>query len=515
MLRQLISVSSLIFATIFLLLGNGMFLSLLALRGRYEGFSDQWLGVMSSAYFLGYLLGGYIVPRIIRRMGHIRAFAFFAATLAACILLHTLIIEIHVWVVIRLITGISIVGFYTVIESWFNGSTQPATRARIFAVYMMAEMFSNAAAQQMLRLAPVEHFTLFAVAVIMVCLAMMPIMATRLPQPVVNNLSHLTIRRMWKAAPIAVFGALAAGLTNGTLWTMGALYGKRLGLDTGHVATLMSITIVGGAMLQLPIGRLSDLIDRRKALATAVCGGALAAVAMALLSSQYHLLLVAAFFYGGMVFAIYSMVIAHLMDHLKPQDMMAGSAGVLLLYGIGAIVGPSIAGWLMNIGGARAFPAFFAMVLTPLFIFIVLRTRHQEHDEIVAEPAQFIPARTTATAAEIVVAIEEHRLGTADDDAQSTASERTPPEDAAADNNTGEGGTANTTPPEARGESDQVKDKPASSPAADVGALADDVDNASASCAQEPSSSVSDAAMPTVTAEVKATEGTSGKKNTT
>ena len=411
MLRQIYSVSSLIFATIFLLLGNGMFMSLLALRGRYEGFGDHVLGIMSSIYFIGFLLGGYIVPRIVRRMGHIRAFAFFASSLAVFVLLHSLIIDIHFWMVIRLLTGISIVGFYTVIESWFNGATQPGSRAQLFAVYMMAEMFSNALAQQMLRLAPVENFTLFAIAAIMVCLSVMPVTATRLPQPVVNNMSHLTVRRMWKAAPIGVFGALAAGMTNGTLWTMGALYGKKMGLDTAHVAILMSTIIIGGAVLQLPLGRLSDFIDRRKALAVAVCGGMIAAVGMMLLENYYRPMLVAAFLYGGMVFCIYSIALAHLMDHLEPQDMMAGSAGFLLLYGVGAIIGPAVAGTLMDRLGALAFPAFFAIVLMLLFCFIWLTMRRKKQDEIVAEQAQFIPMiRTAAPSVEITVAIEEHRL---------------------------------------------------------------------------------------------------------
>ena len=421
MLRQLYSVSSLIFATVFFLLGNGMFVSLLALRGRYEGFSDQMLGLMGSAYFTGYLLGGYIVPRIVRRMGHIRTFAFFAASIAIFVLLHSLVIDIRAWIIIRLLTGISIVGFYTIIESWLNGETQPDTRGQIFAVYMTINMLSNASAQQLLRLSPVESFTLFAIVAIMVCLAMMPVTATRLPQPTVNNIQHLTLRRIWKAAPIAVLGALAAGLTNGTLWTMGALYGKRLGLDTAHVATLMSTIIIGGAALQFPLGHLSDCIDRRKALAIAVGGSAVAAICMATLGGTFRLLLVSAFFYGGMVFAIYSIVIAHLMDRLEPHDMMSGSAGILLLYGIGAVLGPSIAGALMGIGGAPAFPAFFALVMAPLFVYILLNTRRKQQDDIVAEQAQFIPmVRTAAPSVEIAAAVEEHRLGNSTDSATET-----------------------------------------------------------------------------------------------
>ncbi|MGL1834855.1 MFS transporter [Rhodocyclaceae bacterium SMB388] len=403
--------------TALLLLGNGLLSTLIALRGSLEGYSDQVLGLMGSAYFLGFFVGTYVVPPLIRRMGHIRAFNFFAAGIAAIVLVHSLIVHPWVWIGLRLLTGIALVGFYTVIESWLNTQTAAERRGQIFAFYMVVNMAALATAQQFLHLASPATFVLFSIAAIMVCLSVLPVASTRLPQPLVSTVPRLTIARLWSAAPAAVVGAVASGLTMGTFWSMGPLYATRLGMDASGVALLMTIAIVGGGLLQLPLGRLSDRVDRRYALALASGGAAIAGVLMAAFGAHMQALLAAAFVYGGMAFAIYPIVVAHLVDHLSHDDILSGNAGVLLLHGLGAMVGPSLAGLLMGLGGAAAMPLFFAAVLGPLGLYVVLQAR-QRKDEIVEEPAQFVPmVRTAATAMEMAAAVEEHRLETVSDDA--------------------------------------------------------------------------------------------------
>lgn len=422
MLLHILPISSLMIGTALLLLGNGLLSTVLVLRGSLEGYSDQMLGLLGSAYFIGFFLGTYVVPPLIRRMGHIRAFNFFAAGIAAIMLLHSLIVHPWIWLGLRLFTGIALVGFYTVIESWLNTKTEPTHRGRIFAFYMIVNMVAIAASQQFLHFASPAGFVLFSIAAMMVCLSVLPLASTRFPQPEVMPVPRLTIRKIWTAAPAAVVGAIASGLTMGTFWSMGPLYGNRLGLDPGGVAMLMTATIMGGALLQWPLGRLSDRVDRRYVLGAAAACAALAAIAMAALGQIEYALLAAAFLYGGMAFAIYPVVVAHLVDHLSHDDILSGNAGVLLLHGLGAAAGPTLVGALMGIGAA-AFPLFFAAILGPLAVYILVQTRHVA-DEIVEEPAQFVPMmRTASTAMEIAAAVEEHRFEQAVEAAADPATE--------------------------------------------------------------------------------------------
>lgn len=413
MLPHLIPIGSLLLGTALLLLGNGLMSTLLALRGSIEGFSDQLLGLMGSTYFIGFLIGTWAAPQMIRRIGHIRAFAYFASTIAVVILLHSLFVNPWVWLLLRLATGIALVGFYTVIESWLNSRSEAETRGQVFATYMVVNMGALAAAQQLLHLAPPESFVLFSVAAVMVCLSVLPLVSTRQPQPQIHRVPRLTMREMWGVAPTAVIAAVVSGLSMGTFWSMAPLYAARLGYDAGGVAMLMTATIIGGALLQLPLGRFSDRRDRRHALALSAGGGALGALLMAVFGQSAWALPASAFLFGGMAFALYPISVAHLVDHLPQEQILSGNAGMLLLHGLGAVAGPTLAGALMALAGATALPVFFAIALLPLAVYVLLFARGHS-DEIVDEAAQFVPmVRTAPTAVEMVAAVEEHRLETA------------------------------------------------------------------------------------------------------
>lgn len=424
MLSSLLPIGSLLLGTALLLLGNGLTTTLLALRGSLEGFGDLLLGLMGSAYFVGFLIGTWAVPPMIRRIGHIRAFAYFASTIAAVILLHSLVVEPVFWLVLRVLTGVMVVGFYTVVESWLNHRASPQTRGQVFAVYMMVNMAALAGAQQLLHLAPPASFVPFSVAATMVCLSVLPLVSTRQPQPQIQPVPRLTLGELWRTAPTAVLAAVVSGLSMGTFWSMAPLYAARLGHDAGGVAMLMTAAIVGGALLQLPLGRFSDRFDRRLALAVSAGGGALGALLMALAGGSGPGLPAAAFLFGGMAFALYPITVAHCVDHLRQEQLLSGNSGMLLLHGIGAVAGPALAGVLMEQAGPVALPLFFAAALLPLAVWIALGARARA-DEIVDEAAQFVPmVRTATTSSEIVTAVEEHRLENAGADTPEDSADR-------------------------------------------------------------------------------------------
>jgi len=407
MLPLLLPIGSLLVGIALLLLGTGLLNTVLALRGTQEGFSDITLGLIGSGYFLGFFLGTYVAPPVIRRLGHVRAFAFFAAATASFMLLHALIVNAAFWIGLRVAMGISLVGLYTVIESWLNGQSPPERRGQIFAVYMAVNLGALALAQQLLHIAPPSEFTLFAVAAIFVCLAMMPVTATRQAPPQLPHTPRLQVRQLWAAAPVACAGALLSGLAMGAFWGMSAVYGGRIGLDESGIALFMTFAILGGAALQWPIGRFSDSTDRRLALGWVAAAAAGAGVLMALLGLAGKAVLVGAFLFGGAAFSIYPIVVAHLVDHLSHEDILSGSAGLLLLHGVGAAIGPTLAGLLMGWLGPAALPLYFTCMLAPLAAYALMQARRTT-DVIVEEPAHFMPmVRTSPTVLEMMTPAEE------------------------------------------------------------------------------------------------------------
>ena len=402
MLPLIIPVTALLMGAALLLMGTGLLNTLLALRGVQEGFSDGSMGLIMSGYFVGFFIGTFLALPLISRMGHIRAFAFCAALVACSVLLHELFINPWGWGLSRVLTGTALVILYTIIESWLNAQTPPEQRGRIFAVYMVVNLAALALAQQFLQFGEISGFGFFAVASILVTLSLLPVTWTRVSQPEVQDVQRLPLKKLFNIAPVALYGALLSGLAMGAFWGMSALYAGRIGLDTQGVAMFMTCGILGGVLLQYPLGRYSDTHDRRLVLAVVACASVMAAALLAVLSSVGNWVMLAIAIYGGLAFAVYPLAVAHLVDHLEHKDILAGGSALLLVHGLGAAVGPAVSGWLMTMTGPQALPAYFAATLGTLAM-VAVQYLHQEKTESPESPAPFVPmVRTTPTVLEML-----------------------------------------------------------------------------------------------------------------
>ncbi|MGA7297692.1 MAG: MFS transporter [Rhodanobacteraceae bacterium] len=349
MLSSIRTVASLLLSTILLLLGVGLLNTLIPLRGQELGFSVTLLGALTSVYYVGYFIGTFTLPPLIHRIGHIRAFAFCTALVAALVLLQAIGSAYWLWLVLRIVQGLALVGLYAIIESWLNVAAEPTHRNAVFSVYMMLNLGSLALAQQFLRIQG-EAFVLFSVVAILVCVAILPVATTRQLQPQIKSIPKLNVGRLYRLVPTALAGALFSGLTMGALWGLLPLYARAIDFAPSDIGTYMSIAILGGAVLQWPLGRLSDRHDRR--LALAIISAAAAAVALAILvvpADNHALAMTLIFAFGGMIFAIYPIAMAHLVDYLPREELLSASSSVLLVNGIGSALGPLLAGALMNV----------------------------------------------------------------------------------------------------------------------------------------------------------------------
>lgn len=374
MLRTLRSTASLLTGTALLVVGVGLMNTLIPLRGIAAGYSETLLGGLTSAYYAGYFIGTFAIPPLVQRIGHIRAFAFCASCAACVVLLHAFGTNPVAWLVLRLLAGIVLVGLYAIIESWLNAQAPPDQRGAVFAAYMVVNLCALALGQQLLRIDG-QSFVLFIVVGLAVCAATLPVLATHQEQPQQQATPKLKLRLLFGVAPTAGLGALLTGLAMGAFWGLLPVYARESGFDIVEVSTYMSIAIVGGAALQWPLGRLSDHHDRRMALSLAAAAAALLAVAALLLGGRGIVAMTVVFLFGGMIFAIYPIVVAHLVDHVKPGDLLAASSSVLLVYGVGSALGPLIAGATMSVLGPGSLFAWFALTQAVLAVYAAYRYR--------------------------------------------------------------------------------------------------------------------------------------------
>jgi MFS family permease len=406
MWSHILPISSLLSGIALLLLGNGLLNTLLTLRGVHEGYSTTMLGLVMSGYFVGYLLGTWINTPLIRRVGHIRAFAFFAAVAASIALMHVLVVDPWVWLFLRVGYGMALIGLYMVIESWLNAQASNEQRGQIFAVYMVVNLVALAIAQQLFGLAAPTEFILFALAAILICCALTPIALTRQAQPNIPDTHSVDLRHLIRVAPLALFAAAISGLSMGGFWGMAPVYASLNGMDASGVGLLMSLSILGGALLQWPIGRFSDKHDRRTVLFWVVSLAVLISLLLSMMPTGVWML--ALFFvWGGLAFAVYPLAVAQLIDQLHPDEILSGSSGLLLVNGLGAICGPLLAGVLIEQLGPDTLPLFFAACFAALAVYNLHRLRHVS-DLISDPPAHFVPMlRTSPRVLELVPEVPE------------------------------------------------------------------------------------------------------------
>ncbi len=412
MLKTVLSISSLLLGAALLLIGNGLAGTLLALRGSLVGWSDGLIGLIMSAYFAGFLSGTYIAPVVILRVGHIRAFALFAAVAAATALLHALFVNPIAWAALRIVTGSCLVGLYMVIESWLNTQAPAGQRSRVFATYMAVNFLALAIGQNLIQLYAPSGFEPFAIVAILLSLSLVPIMLTRVSQPVPVQQPRLRWHTLYRASPSAISGAFGSGLAMSAFWGLAPVMAQHLLGNSAGIAALMTATILGGALVQWPVGYWSDHVDRRRMLAM-LAGGAslLALLAFAIGDLAPWLLYATMFAFGGLAFTIYPVSIALANDFLAREDTLQGASTMLFVHGIGAAAGPSVAGLLMLLCGPRGLLLHFAVVLAVLAVSVWLRILRSGY---VALPQEhFTPMLRTSTAAlELITEPEnkEHRV---------------------------------------------------------------------------------------------------------
>lgn len=379
-----------------MLAGNGLQSSLLGLRAELEEFGGTVTGLMMSGYFVGFFAGSILTPWLIRRVGHVRTFAALASLASIAILVHSVLVMPSVWTVMRLITGFSFAGLYVVAESWLNDSASNALRGSLLAVYMIVSYLGLAAGQLMLNAAAPDGYALFILCSVVISFALIPILLSAAPQPDASAPSPLSVRELIQISPLGTIGCFATGIANGVILAMAAVYARRVGLEVGEVSAFMVAIVLGGAVLQWPIGKLSDVMDRRKVILLAAVLGTAAPIVMQITAHwSTPILMAAAVVMGGLALSLYPLFLAYTNDWLEPRQMIAASSTLVLAYGAGAIFGPSGAGWLMDRFGPAGFAGYLAVIHAGIALFTVYRmTRRaapEAQDDYVIGPVQTSP----------------------------------------------------------------------------------------------------------------------------
>ena len=225
------SIAALLLSVLLLIGGNALVGVTTPLRARIGGFPDLIVGLLGSVYFAGMLAGTLAAPIIVRRGGHIRAFAAFVALAIASVILMPVWVGPAAWLVFRALIGFAFAGLYAVIEAWINAKATNSNRGKLYALYQIANFAASASGQMAMQPLGPAGFAPFAVAGALLALAILPMAMTSVDPPAQPR--GVRPRLLWliRMTPISCLAVLAAGSANGASFALGPIFAVGIGMS--------------------------------------------------------------------------------------------------------------------------------------------------------------------------------------------------------------------------------------------------------------------------------------------
>lgn len=347
------------------------------LRMALAGQPPILIGLVGSAYSIGFLAGCFWNPTLVRRVGHIRGFSVFAALQAATTLSFPMLPEAW-WGLARLLMGLSAAGHAICIESWISGQATGSNRGRIFGLYQILNRSALIGSQIAMGYVALQAQDIFLWASLGFSLALIPVALTRTHAPGSAEVISVGLVRVWRQAPAAVVGCLYVGLMGGTLTNVAPAYGILIGLDQRSAILLTAGIQIGALLTQWPMGMLADRIPSRIVMLASisivtVTAGTLT-VLISLGQSQDRFLLFGLFaVIGGCSISLYTVAVTHAFLRFGREHAVGLSAQLLFLWGVGSTIGPVAATLFMQVLGPQGLLAYVMLLSLAVAAYLALR----------------------------------------------------------------------------------------------------------------------------------------------
>lgn len=396
------SATSVFLAAALLLAGQMLLSTNLTLRMAAEGFSPGAISLVMIHNSFGFMLGSIYGPRLIRRVGHIRAFSAFAAIMCCATLAQGAEVHPVLWAALRMVQGFCSALLMVVLESWVNAHARPETRSRFMGLYMINYYVAGAAGQWLVALNEPTDFRAFSLAAALLVAAMIPLCLTTQPAPATNTAERLGFGALFRASRISVVGAGMSGFVLAAFYQLSPLYVQHLADDTTLTARYMACAVLGMMLFQYPVGRLSDRVDRRHV----IFGIALAVSITAALVGLFGQMSLALLFGVTMLFTgatacLYPACLSRLNDRTGGRQHVSANASLLLCHGLGQCIGPLAASSVMHFLGPRGLYLTFAFVLLSFAAYAAWRIRVSDTRVTEQQRSVPVPSEATPTIAEL------------------------------------------------------------------------------------------------------------------
>jgi len=392
------AVGAIITGIVFLQGGMGLMSVLLPLRMQEAGFTTTEIGIMAAGFATGFFVGCIYAPRLIVRIGHIRAFACFATVLSALTLALAIDTDLALWTSARLLSGICFAGLLTISDSWISGETEASVRGRVMAVYMIFYKLAQALGPLVFTFAAISGNWHFMLVSALFSLSLLPVALREGGNPTPPLKERMTLKKVYQTTPLAVVGCMCLGMTNSPMNNLIAIYGVEIGLEISGAVMLSAALQIGALGMQWPMGWASDKRDRRKVMIFGMLMMALFSAIIAFMPAMplwAYVILVGIL--GGFAMSIYPIILAHAGDYTSSKQMVPLCATLMLAFAVGMAIGPITGSFAMDVLGPAGL--FIHTILFCLvFVVFALYRMSQRTSVPIEKHVAFVnmPASSTA-----------------------------------------------------------------------------------------------------------------------
>ncbi|MDR6331784.1 MFS family permease [Xanthobacter flavus] len=350
--------------------GISLSIPLLALELESRGIANKWIGINTAVAGIATIFTAPFVPLLVRKMG-LRALLVGAIILAAASLVgFKAAPSFLMWFPLRFAFGAALCILFAVSEFWINALAPPNRRGLIMGIYATALSLGAALGPTILSVLGASGWAPYLAGAVVLLLGAIPILLARGITPRIHDDSHHGVLTFVRRSPSAVLAALVFGAIETAVMTFLPLYGLRLGLSETSAALLLTAAVLGNVAFQIPIGLISDKVDRRVLLFCCSLAGAAGAFTLPFVPVSSPWFLAMIFLATGVVGSLYTVGLAHLGERFHGADLAAANAAFVMLYSVGLIAGPPLAGAGMDLYNPYGF-AFVISTMLAVYAAIV------------------------------------------------------------------------------------------------------------------------------------------------
>ncbi|WJY27652.1 MFS transporter [Sporosarcina trichiuri] len=360
---------------------QGMLLPLISSIFERDGISSTLNGLNATGLYIGTLLVSPFMEAPLRKFGYKPVIIAGGLVVLVSLLSFPVWKSVVFWFVLRLLIGIGDHALHFATQTWVTSSVPPERLGRSISIYGLSVGAGFAVGPMFVPLVSVFEGLPFIVSAGLTLTAWALVFTLRndFPETAVGAVSEGRFFKRAKttvaAAWVALLGPLAYGFLESSLNAMFPVFALRNGIPLTMVSLIIPSFAIGGILSQVPLGILSDRIGRRPVLLIAL-GGGVGAFTTAAVFNTAALVIMAAFFVGGIFCgSLFSLGVAYMSD-LTPKTLLAtGNLLCGIFFSFGSLAGPILGGWVLEtMQGSYLY--LFSAILGTLFL-LTLRGKKQ------------------------------------------------------------------------------------------------------------------------------------------